>query len=178
MQILQEQQWKKLCFHCGSCASSLYMVSRLLTYQTLLWNSSSLCTSGLKIYCNIVSIFKFNFSIRYSNDDIIFTITGQMVLSNEKLLALCEKYLIVHCKVLRDLLDFHPFSFIPFIRMTIEFVLHYLFQPENQVLLFDSFVVQCLNLVKAIILTAEYKPAKVFEGIQKFYCTFSFVFLT
>ena len=87
-----------------------------------------------------------------------------MVLSNEKLLSLCEKYLIVHCKVLRDLLDFHPFSFVPFIRMTIEFVLHYLFQPEFQVLLFDSFVVQCLNLVKGIILCAEYKPAKVFEG--------------
>jgi len=98
---------------------------------------------------------------------------GQMVLSNEKLLSLCEKYLIVHCKVLRDLLDFHPFSFVPFIRMTIEFVLHYLFQPEFQVLLFDSFVVQCLNLVKGIILCAEYKPAKVFEGKTNYPFVFS-----
>lgn len=91
-------------------------------------------------------------------------ITGQVVLSNDSLLALCEKYLVVHCKVLRDLLDFHPFSFVPFIRMTVEFVLHYLFKPENQVLLFDSFVVQSLNLVKGIVLCAEYRPAKVIEG--------------
>lgn len=94
-----------------------------------------------------------------------FCFAGQVVLSNDTLLALCEKYLVVHCKVLRDLLDFHPFSFVPFIRMTVEFVLHYLFQPENQVLLFDSFVVQSLNLVKGIVLCAEYRPAKVIEGI-------------
>lgn len=93
---------------------------------------------------------------------------GQLVLSNESLLALGEKYLVVHCKVLRDLLDFHPFSFVPFIRMTVEFVLHYLFQPENQILLFDSFVVQCLNLVKGIVLCAEYRPAKVIEGIKAY----------
>ena len=89
-----------------------------------------------------------------------------MVLSNERLLALCEKYLVVHCKVLRDLLDSHPFSFVPFIRLTIEFVLHYVFHPENSILLFDTFVVQCLNLVKGIVLCAEYKPAKVIEGIK------------
>lgn len=87
-----------------------------------------------------------------------------MVLSNANLLALCEKYLVVHCKVLRDLLDFHPFSFIPFIRMTFDFVLHYLFQLENRGFLFDAFVVQCLNLIKGIILCAEYKPAKIIEG--------------
>lgn len=87
-----------------------------------------------------------------------------MALSNANLLALWEKYLVVHCKVLRDLLDFHPFSFIPFIRMTVDFVLHYLFQPENRVFLFDSFVVQCLNLIKGIVLCAEYKPAKIIEG--------------
>jgi hypothetical protein len=49
--------------------------------------------------------------------------------------------------------------------MTVEIVLHYLFQPEKQVLLFDSFVVQSLNLVKGIVLCAEYRPAKVIEGI-------------
>ena len=87
-----------------------------------------------------------------------------MVLSNENLLAMCEKYLVVHCKVLRDLLDQQPFSFVPFIRLTVEFVLHYLFQPENQILLFDAFVVQCLNLVKGIVLCAEFKPAKIIEG--------------
>ncbi|XP_057379434.1 importin-11-like [Daphnia carinata] len=91
----------------------------------------------------------------------------QVILSNESLLALCEKYLVVHCKVLRDLLDFHPFSFVPFIRMTVEFVLHYLFQPENQILLFDSFVVQCLNLIKGIVLCAEYRPAKVIEDTKE-----------
>lgn len=95
-----------------------------------------------------------------------FIIAGQMVLSNERLLALCEKYLVVHCKVLRDLLDSHPFSFVPFIRLTIEFVLHYVFHPEYSILLFDTFVVQCLNLVKGIVLCAEYKPAKVIEGIK------------
>lgn len=87
------------------------------------------------------------------------------MLTNESLLGLCEKYVVVHCKVLRDLLDFHPFSFVPFIRMTVEFVLHYLFQLENQILLFDSFVIQCLNLVKGIVLCAEFRPAKVIEGL-------------
>lgn len=94
-----------------------------------------------------------------------FCFAGQVVLSNDPLLALCEKYLVVQCKVFRDLLDFHPFSFVPFIRMTVDFVLHYLFQPENQVLLFDSFVVQSLNLVKGIALCTEYRPGKIIEGI-------------
>lgn len=89
---------------------------------------------------------------------------GQLVSSNESLLALCEKFIAVHCKVLRDLLDQHPFSFVPFIRLTVDFVLHFLFHAENRILLFDSFVVQCLNLVKGIVLCAEYKPAKVIEG--------------
>lgn len=106
------------------------------------------------------------------------------MLTNESLLGLCEKYVVNHCKVLRDLLDFHPFSFVPFIRMTVEFVLHYLFQMENQILLFDSFVIQCLNLVKGIVLCAEFRPAKVIEGLHlnlpiqfEFLNIFSFLFI-
>lgn len=98
---------------------------------------------------------------------LICVFLGQLIGSNDGLVGLCEKCIVVHCKVLRDLLDQHPFSFVPFIRLTLDFVLHYLFQAENQVLIFDAFVVQCLNLVKGIVLCAEYKPAKVIEGTHE-----------
>ena len=102
--------------------------------------------------------------IEYQSMNNHFFRSGQVIGPNETLLAVCEKFTVVHCKVLRDLLDQHPFSFVPFIRLTMDFVLHYLFQAENKGLVFDSFAVQCLNLVKGVVLCAEYKPAKVIEG--------------
>ena len=141
------------------------MDSRCPTNRISLWNLYRHYTNVSSTYCNTVRLIIFVHLKETLKKRVYFYLTGQLVRSNESLLALCEKYLVVHCKVLRDLLDQHPFSFVPFIRLTIDFVLHYLFHIENRVLLFDSFVVQCLNLVKGIVLCAEYKPAKVIEGV-------------
>ncbi|XP_071449865.1 importin-11 [Hetaerina americana] len=76
---------------------------------------------------------------------------------------LCEKFIIHLTKVLADVLEHHPFSFIPFIRMTLEFSVYYIFTPAGEGLLFERFVIQQLNLIKGILICIEYKPSKVVE---------------
>ncbi|XP_023228381.1 importin-11-like [Centruroides sculpturatus] len=83
---------------------------------------------------------------------------------NDNLRELCEKYLILLTKVLHDLLELHPFSYVNFIRPSLECCVSLCFTAEGNGYLFERFIVQCLNLIKAILLCAEYKPAKVPEG--------------
>lgn len=79
------------------------------------------------------------------------------------LVELCEKFVIHLTKVLMDILEHHPFSYINFIKPTLEFTIYYIFTPAGDALLFERFIIQCLNLIKGILLCVEYKPAKVRE---------------
>lgn len=38
-----------------------------------------------------------------------------------------------------------------------------MFTPAGEDLLFERFIIQCFNLIKGILLCAEYKPAKILE---------------
>ncbi|CAG2063201.1 unnamed protein product, partial [Timema podura] len=81
--------------------------------------------------------------------------------------ALCEKFAIHLTKILLDTLEHHPFSYVDFIQPSLEFAVVYVFTPAGDSLLFERFTVQCLNLIKAILLCAEYKPAKVVEETKE-----------
>jgi hypothetical protein len=83
------------------------------------------------------------------------------------MLELCEKFIIHLTKVLMDILEHHPFSYINFIKPTLEFTIYYIFTPEGDPLIFERFIIQCLNLIKGILLCAEYKPAKIKEETRE-----------
>ncbi|XP_072393190.1 importin-11-like [Diabrotica undecimpunctata] len=75
-------------------------------------------------------------------------------------LELCEKFIIHLTKVLLSVLDTHPFSFIDFIQLSLEFTFFYLFTDEGINFVFERFVIQCFNLIKNILLCVEYKSVK------------------
>lgn len=61
------------------------------------------------------------------------------------------------------MLDMHPFSFIDLIHPTLEFTVFYVFSPAGSQFIYERFTIQCFNLIKGILLCAEYKSAKVTE---------------
>ncbi|KAK4881631.1 hypothetical protein RN001_004950 [Aquatica leii] len=78
-------------------------------------------------------------------------------------LELCEKFIIHLTKILLNVLDNHPFSYVDFIRPTLEFTIFYIFTPTGAQYIYERFTIQCFNLIKGILLCAEYKPAKIPE---------------
>ncbi|KAF5275843.1 hypothetical protein FQR65_LT04081 [Abscondita terminalis] len=78
-------------------------------------------------------------------------------------LELCEKFIIHLTKILLNVLDNHPFSYVDFIRPTLEFTIYYIFTPAGSQYIYERFTIQCFNLIKGILLCAEYKPAKIPE---------------
>lgn len=83
---------------------------------------------------------------------------------------ICEKYLVLLIKILRDVLDIQPFSFVQFIQPTLECSVTYCFNKDFQDCLFERLIVQFLNLIKGILTCIEYKPSKCLEA-SKTYCT-------
>lgn len=53
-----------------------------------------------------------------------------------------------------------------FIQLTLDFTVYYLFTTNGAHLLYERFIIQCFNLIKGILLCAEYKPAKVVDMNQ------------
>ncbi|XP_072353060.1 importin-11 isoform X1 [Scyliorhinus torazame] len=71
-----------------------------------------------------------------------------------------EKTIILFTKVLLDFLDYHPFSFISLIQRSLEFAVSYVFTGAGEGVVFERFIVQCMNLIKMIVKNDAYKPAK------------------
>ncbi|XP_049837055.1 importin-11 isoform X1 [Schistocerca gregaria] len=74
-----------------------------------------------------------------------------------------EKFIIHLSKVLMSVLEHHPFSYVELIRPSLELCVYYAFTPAGEPLLFERFLIQCLNIIKGILMCAEYKPAKIEE---------------
>uniref|UniRef100_A0A8C4U435 Importin 11 n=1 Tax=Falco tinnunculus TaxID=100819 RepID=A0A8C4U435_FALTI len=71
-----------------------------------------------------------------------------------------------HCNVevmLLDFLDQHPFSFTPLIQRSLEFAVSYAFTEAGEGIVFEQFIVQCMNLIKMIVKNYAYKPSKNIE---------------
>uniref|UniRef100_A0A1B6L138 Importin-11 n=1 Tax=Graphocephala atropunctata TaxID=36148 RepID=A0A1B6L138_9HEMI len=78
-----------------------------------------------------------------------------------------ERCIIKLTKVLLSLLENHPLSFVDSLPATLTFTVHYAFTPEGEPQLFERFLIQCLNLLKGILLCPEYKPAKIIEETKE-----------
>ncbi|XP_025988131.1 importin-11 [Solenopsis invicta] len=74
-----------------------------------------------------------------------------------------EKFIIHLTKVLLGVLEMHPFCYVELIPTSLEFSVFYCFTEAGQALAFERFIIQCLNLVKMILLSTSYRPAKVIE---------------
>lgn len=69
----------------------------------------------------------------------------------------------------------HPFCYVELIPTSLEFSVFYCFTEAGQALAFERFIIQCLNLIKTILLSTYYRPAKIIEGIEAAYFLFVFV---
>lgn len=85
----------------------------------------------------------------------------------------CNKFIIHLTKVLIGVLEIHPFCYVELIPTSLEFSVFYCFTEAGQALAFERFIIQCLNLVKCILLSTFYRPAKV-EGLFMVFFTFLF----
>ncbi|XP_059176481.1 importin-11-like isoform X2 [Physella acuta] len=74
------------------------------------------------------------------------------------MLEKCEHLISSVTKVLLDLLEMHPTSYVHFIKTTLTFVVQYNFTAKG--LLFERFTVNCFNLMKQILFSDDYKPRK------------------
>lgn len=91
-------------------------------------------------------------------------IAGKRIEGKNNLSDLIEKFVTHLTKVLLSVLEIHPFSFVDFIQKSLEFTVYYTFMAGCQQTLYERFKIQCLNLIKLIMLCVEYKPAKVVTG--------------
>ena len=71
-----------------------------------------------------------------------------------------EKYSVMILKLFTDLLENHPYSFIPLLKDALQFICCLCFMEEGRTLVFQRLVIFCLNILKQIILCAEYKKSK------------------
>jgi hypothetical protein len=75
-----------------------------------------------------------------------------------------EKHTLTLIKVLSSVLDTHPFSYVDFIEVTLQYSSFYCFTKEGHELLFDTLLIRWLNLMKAILQCPEYKVTKSLDG--------------
>uniref|UniRef100_A0A8D2J0X3 Importin-11 n=1 Tax=Varanus komodoensis TaxID=61221 RepID=A0A8D2J0X3_VARKO len=64
---------------------------------------------------------------------------------------------------LLDFLDQHPFSFTSLIQRSLEFAVSCVFTEAGEGVVFERFIVQCMNLIKMIVKNYAYKPSKNVE---------------
>lgn len=67
-------------------------------------------------------------------------------------------------KVVADLLEIHPFSFVPFLSAGLEFAAFFGFSEEGRALVFERVAIHALNLMKAIMLCTEFRPPRTVEA--------------
>ncbi|KAL3866114.1 hypothetical protein ACJMK2_043446 [Sinanodonta woodiana] len=77
---------------------------------------------------------------------------------NHHMVEKCEKLIVLMTKVLLDILELQPQTYIQFIQNTLEFVVTYNFTQTG--LSFERFTVNCFNLLKNILHCDMYRPTK------------------
>lgn len=84
----------------------------------------------------------------------------QRMWGNHQVVDRCEKIIVLMTKVLLDLIDVHPVTFIPLIQPTLELIVMYNFSQTDRGLLFERFTINCFNLMKSVLLCDMYKPLR------------------
>ena len=59
-----------------------------------------------------------------------------------------EKYSVLQMKLLADLLENHPFSFLPVMKEALNVICRLCFTPEGEGLLFQRFIIMSFNIIK------------------------------
>lgn len=95
----------------------------------------------------------------------LFVFLGKTLASRGVQMDACDKFIIHLTKVLIGVLEMHPFCYVELIPTSLEFSVFYCFTESGQALTFEKFIIQCLNLMKNILLSTYYRPAKVSEGM-------------
>lgn len=67
-------------------------------------------------------------------------------------MEVCDKFIIHLTKVLLGVLEDHPMCFVELIQRSLEFIVFYCFTDAGQPLTFERFNVQCLRMLKGILL--------------------------
>ncbi|XP_039291303.1 importin-11-like isoform X1 [Nilaparvata lugens] len=75
-----------------------------------------------------------------------------------------EKFIMKMTKVQATVLSDHPFSYIDLLQPTLELTYYYIFVPDNEAFLFESFLILCLNRLKTIVQTLEFRQGKQRES--------------
>ena len=77
-----------------------------------------------------------------------------------------EKYLVLHLKILTDLLECHPFSFLHTMKPALELICSLCFSQESAGLLFQRFTIYSLNIIKQVLLCMEYRTPKDLDDVK------------
>lgn len=77
-----------------------------------------------------------------------------------------EKYLVLHLKILTDLLECHPFSFLHTMKPALELICSLCFSQESASLLFQRFTIFSLNIIKQVLLCMEYRTPKDLDDVK------------
>ncbi|CAL7948181.1 unnamed protein product [Xylocopa violacea] len=81
-------------------------------------------------------------------------------------MEVCDKFIIHLTKVLIGVSEAHSSCYVELIPTSLEFSVFYCFTEAGQALAFEGFVIQCLNLMKRIVLsTYYYCKGKGFGGV-------------
>ena len=75
-----------------------------------------------------------------------------------------EKYSVLQLKLFTDLLENHPYSFLPVLKDALQFICWLCFTVDGSALVFQRLVIFCLNILKQAILCAEYRAPKHSQG--------------
>lgn len=78
--------------------------------------------------------------------------------SQSQLIELMEKYIGCQVKLLLDVLDRHPLSFVAFITRSLEFGTQLLFTEQGQCLLFDRLAQLWLTLIHRVLTCDKFRP--------------------
>jgi len=77
-----------------------------------------------------------------------------------ELQTLFDKYVILHLKLLSDLLENDPYYFLVIMKECLQFICWLCFTPEGSSLMFQRAAIFSLNILKQVMLCPEYKPSK------------------
>lgn len=81
--------------------------------------------------------------------------------------TLLEKHVTTMWKIIGDLLETHPFSFVPFLQGALEFSAYFGFSEEGQRLVFERVTIHTLNLLKGIVLCPEFIAPKNLDNDEE-----------
>ncbi|XP_038076376.1 importin-11-like [Patiria miniata] len=78
-----------------------------------------------------------------------------------------EKKILLMMKMLLDIQDTFPLSYVAFIPQSLELSVSYVFTEAGKGLLFERFIVQNMNLIKSIVKCDYYRVSKVIEETKE-----------